>query len=138
MRYVDRGYSLHTHDMGITSLGPKEKKTIRKPRGHQERQTASGSVRSAELGNSSSWTPGANLNYRKEKTITCCTDNFVPPLTVPQPSANHPLIQFSSQHSPARGNPLPEKEVEETMLKLFEPISEEFILDDAALVRTSP
>ena len=42
-----------------------------------------------------------------------------------------------SEHSPSGGRPVPEKEVEETMIKLFEPLSEEMSDVDGALVRTS-
>ena len=85
-----------------------------------------------ELGYSCSWQTGGNPTLTNgERTIKCCTDNFVPLVAVTQQIATP-----SVRHDPAIGNPVPGNEVKGIMLKLLVPFSDSFI-DDAVLVRNN-
>ena len=91
-----------------------------------------------EFGYSFSWQSSQNPKLTKgKKGIACCTENSEPVVAVTTESATPSSERIPSEHCPTRGNFVPEQEVEETMSKLLEPLSE-MIIDDEALVRTSP
>ena len=79
-----------------------------------------------EFGCSKFWQPGGNPTLTTgKKTIKCCTDNFVLLVAVTLQK-----IAPSTRHDPARVNPVPDRKVEDTILKLLECFS-----DDAVLTR---
>ena len=153
MYVVDSGASLHPTEKSY--LFPHEKKTIRKTTHDLEIQTANGIVRSVNEAKVFIQELSTCLNVKlvddspsalslgrlcdeleiflllaRKKTSACCTDNVVPLVAVTQ--------QTGTPSVPAKENPVPDTEVEESMHKLLERFPESVTDNYAVFVRTSP